>query len=136
MSRAILIEKPDLLLHLGDGIFDLYRLRTDFPGIPAAGVRGNCDAGSNEPDSRSLTLDGLKILMTHGHIYGVKTGLKNAVEAAREASSDVLLFGHTHRPVYEMSGSLHIMNPGSVFDGSYGSIEINDGDVFCRLKSI
>ncbi len=136
MRRAVLAERPDLVLYLGDGIFDMYRIQADFPGIQAAGVRGNCDAGSNEPETRSLTLEGLKIFMTHGHIYGVKTGYGKAIEAAREASADILLFGHTHRPVYEMNGLMHIMNPGSVFDGCYGSLELNQGGVFCRLKSL
>jgi putative phosphoesterase len=135
MNKAILIEKPDLLLHLGDGIFDMHKVQTEFTGVAAAAVKGNCDIAVNEPEKRTLNLDGIKIYMTHGHIYGVKSGYDTLIEAAKKEGADILLFGHTHVPFYEMKGALHILNPGSLFNGSYGLIEIIKGEIHCRLKS-
>ena len=135
MSNAILKEKPDLLLFMGDGLYDLYRMQTEF-ALPATGVKGNCDMGVSEQTSRTLNIDGMKIYMTHGHIYGVKSGYDTVIDAAKSAGADVLLFGHTHHAVYEMSGALHVLNPGSIFDGNYGLIEIKDSKPFCRLKSV
>lgn len=134
MNRAILIENPDFLVHLGDGVYDLYRARIEFPGITAVGVKGNCDFGSDEPTARTLTLEGVKIHMAHGHLYGVKTGYDTAVTAANRECADILLFGHTHSPLYEMRGDLQLLNPGSINDSHYAIIEIKDGKTFCRLK--
>jgi putative phosphoesterase len=136
MNRVVLIEKPDLLLHLGDGAYDMYRARSEFPAAQAIGVRGNCDVCSEEPAARTLDFDGVKIHMAHGHLYGVKSGYDTAIDAANREGADILLFGHTHNPVYEMRGDLQILNPGSLFDGQYAVIEIKDGKTFCRLKSI
>jgi putative phosphoesterase len=136
MNRAILIENPDLLLHLGDGAYDMYRARNEFPAVAAIGVRGNCDVGSDGPAARTLDLGGVKIHMAHGHLYGVKSGYDTAEAAANREGADILLFGHTHRPLYEMRGALQILNPGSLYGGHYAVIEIKDGKAFCRLKNI
>ncbi len=136
MNRAILTENPDLLLHLGDGAYDMYRARSVFPAVAAIGVRGNCDVGSDEPAARTLDLGNVKIHIAHGHLYGVKSGYDTAAEAANREGADILCFGHTHNPVYELRGALQILNPGSIYDGHYAVIEIKDGKAFCRLKSI
>ncbi len=135
INTAILKERPDMILHLGDGVFDLARIRADYP-IPAVGVKGNCDFSAEEQAVRSFIIEGVNVYMTHGHIYDVKHGYATAIDAARKASADILLFGHTHKAVYELSGGIHVMNPGSIRDGCYGTIEIKDGKPMCRLKKV
>lgn len=136
LNRAILIENPDLLICLGDGVYEMYRARSEFPAVAAFGVRGNCDVGSDEPASRTLGLGGFKIHMAHGHLYGVKSGYDTAIDSARREYADFLLFGHTHKPMYEMRDALQIINPGSLYDGHYALLEIKDGKTFCRLKTV
>lgn len=136
INLSILKERPKLILHLGDGMFDFNRIQSEFPEIPALGVKGNCDLGSNEPISREINVEGIKIFMAHGHIYDVKHGYATAIELASSLSADILLFGHTHHALYEMSGGLHVMNPGSIREGCYGVVELVGGSPFCRLKRI
>jgi len=58
------------------------------------------------------------------------------VYAAEEKGADVLLFGHTHEPTdtfipqgeYNLNKPLHIFNPGSLKEYSYGLCEIRNGE--------
>lgn len=136
MNSAILKESPDFLIHLGDGVFDLYKVQAEHRGLPTAVVKGNCDVGTNEQSSKALNLDGVRIFMAHGHMYGVKSGVGTAVDIAKNNKADIILYGHTHYPTYEMHGELHVFNPGSIAEGRYGIIEVTEGKPFCRLKSL
>ena len=69
----------DAALHLGDGASDFIGLTAFFqqlnPDIALHGVRGNCDFGSDVPEEEEVCLGGVRIFMTHGHRYYVKSGL-------------------------------------------------------------
>ena len=39
-----------------------------------------------------------KLFVTHGHAYGVKSGLGRLAERAKTLGADVVLYGHTHIP--------------------------------------
>ena len=54
--------------------------------------------------------------MLHGHTRGVKSDVMRAVWAARECGAQVLLFGHTHRPMVDNDGALLVLNPGAAGD--------------------
>ena len=75
--RTILLAQPtaELVIHLGDGEDDVALLKPSFPEKMFLQVRGNCDWGSNLPDFGTYTAEGVKIFYTHGHLYGVKSGL-------------------------------------------------------------
>ena len=92
MEAALLRERPDALLHLGDGAGDLPR---DCPGTA---VRGNCDLASSAADKITLDLGGVKAFITHGHLYRVKYSVDSLVYAAMEAGASLALYGHTHIP--------------------------------------
>jgi len=136
MKLAVLKERPNLIIHLGDGAFDLRRLQSEYPETPALGVKGNCDIGINEDTSRTITLEGVKIFMAHGHIYGVKQGYDTALDVAKNAGARLLLVGHTHRPVYELVSGIHLLNPGSIADGCYAVAEPDNGAINCRLCTL
>ena len=53
MRKAVELEKPERILHLGDVSRDAERLQTMFPTIPVEMVRGNC-APRPKRKSRSL----------------------------------------------------------------------------------
>jgi putative phosphoesterase len=133
-------DYPRTAVFLGDGARDVDE------GIPSGcelwSVAGNCDAwtllynddGSEIPDERVEFVGGLKIFMTHGHKYSVKSGLGFAIGRARTLGADILLFGHTHEPIsytipaddrYEKP--LYVFNPGSLREGSFGLLTIKDG---------
>ena len=64
------VKPVDAVLHLGDmeGQEDLIRSIAD---CPVYFVKGNCDLHTDEPLERELSLGGVKILMAHGHKYGI-----------------------------------------------------------------
>ena len=65
----------------------------------------------------------------------MKSGLYNAVCAAREQKAQVLLFGHTHRALTDYEEGLHIMNPGSLsgWQASYGTLDITSQGIVTNL---
>ncbi len=87
------------------------------------------------PDNDEFVLEGKRIFMTHGHLYGVKTGLGAVLNAAVTRSADILLFGHTHRVHKELFNGMLVVNPGSVGLGlkTYAVLEIKHGAVECSI---
>ena len=130
MRRAIEAEKPHAMLYLGDGLSDAERMREEYPLLPITTVPGNCDWGSLDEAERLIELDGVRILMLHGHTRGVKYHSMNAYYAAREMGADVLLYGHTHCPLVDYDGATYTMNPGSIrYTGTYGVLVLENGKV-------
>lgn len=132
VKSAVQKEQPDMLLHLGDGVNDV-----DGFHIPIMRVRGNCDFSSSEEDERLLTIDGVKVLMAHGHRYSVKMSLTRLDFRAREVEADVCLFGHTHAARELYIGGTLFLNPGSIAsNGSYAVLELTKETVHCRIKKL
>ena len=52
--------------------------------------------------------------MTHGHYYGVSMGLYGVLDEGKARECQVVLFGHTHRPVEETEEGILLLNPGSL----------------------
>ena len=91
-----------------------------------------------EPE-RLLEIEGVRILMLHGHTRHVKSSPMAAVYAAREYGADVLLFGHTHVPLVDYDGTLWVMNPGAAGDytrPTCGLLTIREGAVICSVQNI
>ena len=136
MEQAVEQTSPDLILHLGDCWRDGERLHDRFPSIPLEQVPGNCDFRPTEPAERLLELRGKRILLCHGHTYGVKQSLVTAGFAAEEQQLDLFLFGHTHQPFHDRRGKCTFLNPGSIgaFHGaSFAVLDIGDGRLSARL---
>ncbi len=114
--REAMTRHPEItrVLHCGDGEADVVALSTAFPSIRFDGVRGNCDLGALFPLQRLLRIGGRRIFMTHGHAYGTKYGVDELVEQGRKDRADVVLFGHTHRPLIERERGILLVNPGSI----------------------
>ena len=140
MERETALQRPDMVLHLGDVVRDARTLARRFPDVPMACVPGNCDAYVPDlPEKRLLEVEGKKLLMTHGHIYHVKSDIGTAVYAAQEARADVLLFGHTHQALCDRQGPLWILNPGSIrgnFHPTYGVITLENGVITCYTVAV
>ena len=113
MLEAVAKHKPDMVLHLGDHARDAQELRERFPALAVRSVRGNCDLRSDAPEKLLFELEGLRILMAHGHEYSVKFTLDSLLNAAHFSGAQLALFGHTHRAEYRNYGDLALLNPGS-----------------------
>lgn len=138
--RAVEQEKPDYVIHLGDGWRDLRELERLMPMLPIAQVCGNCDFGAFDlPDTRLVEYGGIRVFLCHGHRYGVKSGLLSLCYAAREQNAQVALFGHTHQAFCEEYDGLWVLNPGSCgycARPTCGVMEIQNGQVSCFIKEI
>ncbi len=129
MARCVELVQPNAILHLGDCQRDAEALHRAYPAIPMQTVPGNCDWGALDEPEVLTEYGGVRILMMHGHTMGVKANTLSAIYAAREMDAQILLFGHTHRPLVDYDGSLWVMNPGTIGRGSpctYGVITIGD----------
>jgi len=102
----------DLLLHAGDHYNDALVLAEEF-GLVTKAVIGNCDHSLSKPKEEILELEGYKILLTHGHRYGVKFGLQRLYFRGLEVGANIIVFGHTHMPVHVVEDNIHLLNPGS-----------------------
>ncbi len=118
--RQALADGPiDAFLHCGDGVRDLEAaeplLILQNPHIRIVAVKGNCDLGEFAyPASELVDLNGVRTLVTHGHLYQVKQGLSSLAQAARELHATLAFFGHTHRPDIVRRQGLTLINPGSL----------------------
>ena len=78
-------------------------------------VRGNCDTEVDQmvlefpilADYSLLSVDGLRLYATHGHVY-------NEQHMLPLMPGDILIHGHTHIYEAKKSGEHVILNPGSV----------------------
>lgn len=132
MARAVEKEQPRMIFHLGDCWADAEKLRDRFPSIPMEQVPGNCDYRSFEQAERILFVEDKRILICHGHTLGVKQSLLRAGYRAEEENLDLLLFGHTHRPLVDKRGKTLFVNPGSIgdyFHPFYAVVTIENGKV-------
>lgn len=115
LERVLMKEgKPDHVLHLGDieGGEDSIR---QMVGCPLDVVSGNCDFFSRMPKVKFVEIGGYKIMMTHGHYYYVTVGTRDLVEEAKTNGCNVVMFGHTHKPMLnEEDEELTVLNPGSL----------------------
>ena len=139
MVRAVEAEQPRMLLHLGDCWRDAERLHDRFPDLELYQVPGNCDFRSTEPAERLLFLEDFRILLCHGHTYGVKQSLLRAGYEAEMQNLDLFLFGHTHNPMVDRRGKTWFLNPGSIgdrFRPTYGVVTIEPGRLDARTARL
>ena len=136
MEKAVFDVTPGHIVHLGDKIRDSQALQEKFCRIPFTSVPGNCDLAAQEQPVRVEEIGGVRFLITHGHLHGVKGGMLRLAMAAKEAQTQAALFGHTHIACHEEVGGIHYINPGAAGGGrpSYGVVEAENGKIVsCRI---
>lgn len=135
----------DVVIHLGDNFTDLYDIKNKFPEIAFISVVGNCDnsfSSFNIPMSQTITLEGKKIFITHGHHQSVKSGLDVLKSLARKNKIDIVLYGHTHVADFKEIDGVYYFNPGSLSlprsdkCASYGVIDIENNNSKFSIEEI
>lgn len=107
------VSPIDMLIHLGDFqgseefIDASVSCRCEF-------VSGNNDFFNGLPKDKVIQIGKYTIFLTHGHKYGVYYGTDNIKEAARQRSAGIVMFGHTHVPMINMTDDVWLINPGSL----------------------
>ena len=137
MVEAMEHERPHHVFFLGDHYRDGIEMSQLYPDIPMDIVRGNCDWGKG-PDLRVVELEGVRFLLTHGHLQYVKSGLDELLQEAKNRQVQVACFGHTHLAKVVYRDGIYLMNPGSAGGcharEGYGVIEALGGSVNLLLK--
>lgn len=139
------IGKVNWLLHAGDHIYDAPRIANSL-GIDPSRVRavaGNCDMPARGPVHQVVELDGVRILLTHGHPYGVKETHQRILYKGAEEGASVVIFGHSHVPLMVEERGILLFNPGSLSlpripgdPPTAGILEIDKGKVVGHLLAL
>jgi putative phosphoesterase len=123
------LDGVDSILHAGDvgGEQVLAAFRRVAPVSAVAGNTDDPDAGL--PAALDLTIEGLSVHVSHGHEVGAPTPDRLVVRY----HADVIVFGHTHRPIVHHAGHRLVVNPGAAgprrfnLKPSIGLLRIVDG---------
>lgn len=107
------VGQTDLFIHLGDieGHEDYIEALAD---CPVHMVSGNNDFFSDLPREEEFQLGRYRVLITHGHYYGVSVGTDRLKEEACSRNIDIVMYGHTHRPEIDIDDHVTVLNPGSL----------------------
>jgi len=107
------IGRIDLLIHLGDaeGSEDYIEA---VAGCPVEILAGNSDFFTGLDREKMIQIGKYKVFLTHGQNYNVSFSSSDLQEEARSRGADIVMFGHTHRPMIESDGCLTVLNPGSL----------------------
>ncbi len=130
LMHATSLHKYDAVIFLGDGAYDLEGFQEHLPIVYS--VRGNCDFGRGE-NQQILSLYNRKILITHGHLYHVKSTLSLLKEKGEALGMDACLFGHTHKAYMGKEQNLLLLNPGAACEGHFAVLTIEKDCVMAQL---
>ena len=119
LLEVIQNEAPfDMFIHLGDaeGSEDMITswCKEQNPDCEVYMVLGNNDFFSMLDKEKEIRIGKYKVLLTHGHYYYVSAGLDTLRKEAYSRGMDIVMFGHTHRPLIEYDKELIVINPGSL----------------------
>ncbi len=107
------VKPLDLVIHCGDVEGGEYLIE-EAAGCPVEMIQGNNDYFSDLPREKEFQLGKYRVLLVHGHQYRVNFGFEELAQEARSRGIDLVMYGHTHRPVIVQEHGLTILNPGSL----------------------
>lgn len=129
----------ELILHAGDvggdEILDELELIA-----PVLAVYGNTDAPGNPRLAESVerTIGGVRVHVSHGHEVGSPTPAK----LLERYAADVIVYGHTHKPLITRADGRLVVNPGAAgaarFDlkPSVALLDLGDGSASARIVEL
>ncbi len=141
LERGLRAAKVERILHLGD--------MTDLLAVPLFEAIAPFDAvaGNNDGEAirarfgrrKIVRVEDVRIGMVHGD--GKRgTTMGRAVAAFAGEPVDVILFGHSHRPLIARRDGIVVANPGSPTDKrlnprySYALLTVDGGQAELRLR--
>ncbi len=111
--KVVEMHKPDMVIHCGDVEGSEYAI-TNAVDCPVHIVLGNNDFFSDLPRELELEIASRKVWVTHGHNYYVSMGNETIKKEAVARGKDIVMYGHTHRPVVDIDDDIIAINPGSL----------------------
>ena len=107
------IKDIDMVIHCGDAEGSEYTI-SEAAGCETHIVMGNNDFFSDLPREIETEIGGYRVLITHGHTYCVSMGSERIKEEAILRGFDIVIYGHTHRPLVDLDDEVIALNPGSL----------------------
>ncbi|MFB6236468.1 MAG: metallophosphoesterase [Halopenitus sp.] len=106
------VRSADLVVHAGDfyteTVLDAFYEEAD----TLRAVYGNNDDSATRerlPEERVVEYAGIRFAVTHRR----RGGATALTLFGRERDADAVIFGHSHRPTFDDSGAIPLLNPGS-----------------------
>lgn len=103
----------DRVIHCGDVEGSEYTI-CEAAGCPVDMVMGNNDFFSELPREKEFRIGKYKVWLTHGHNYYVYMDNRVLKDEAAARGADIVMYGHTHKPVVEYESGIITINPGSL----------------------
>ena len=124
------LKKVDLIIHAGDHCEERYlnKLKSIAELKTVAGNRDSYQLKNKLQEKLTFEAAGAKISLIHGHQFRGRNILQGLNYTF--VDSDIIVFGHTHRPFNEQVSDKLFFNPGSPTDKrleknyTFGIIEI------------
>ena len=107
------VGKLDLVIHLGDIDRSEYTIQ-EAAGCPVEMVAGDNDFFSTLPSEQTLQLGSYCVMIEQGHRYYISMGNEMLKKEAIAQGIDIVMYGHTHKPVIDISDNIIAINPGSL----------------------
>lgn len=104
-------QDAQMVIHCGDGERDIEDLK-NILSCPVYSVKGNCDFSGKREEV--IDIEGHRIFVTHGDMYGVKHSYRGLIIRAKEVNADIVLYGHSHIPDISYHENIWLINPGSL----------------------
>ncbi|HIH34878.1 MAG TPA: YfcE family phosphodiesterase [Methanosphaera sp.] len=129
----------DLILHCGD--IEVKSVIEELEEIaPVIAVHGNCDPYIGYNTHEIVEVEEVKIGITHGVVYP-KGDTQQLYYLAKELEVDILVSGHTHKPMIQQENDVLLLNPGSptqprLSEPSVMLLEINGKEVDAEVVKI
>ncbi|MBQ6469383.1 MAG: metallophosphoesterase [Lachnospiraceae bacterium] len=131
------IRQADFLIHCGDVYGDEDYIRAcaaEILGCPCSIVQGNNDLWTDLPQEEIMTIAGHKILVCHGHRYGISYDTSSLKKHAKSKGAAIVCCGHTHVPMIDTRDpEILLINPGSLSlprqsgrESSYAMMELDE----------
>lgn len=135
-----IMQESDYVIHLGDHVQDMQPFSAEL-GDKLIRVRGNCDFSCNVPEDLFVEIDGVKLFLTHGHRYRVKSTLLNVGFEALAFDCKAALYGHTHLADITEYEGVKLINPGCLTQNIMGKMSycymlIYGGKIYPRIVEI
>lgn len=122
----------DMLVHLGD-LEGLEGYISELVDCPVHMVAGNNDFFSDLNREEEFEIGAYHTFITHGHCYYVSMNTERIKQEGMERNADIVMFGHTHKPLIDKGNGITLINPGSLSyprqegrKGSFILMEIDD----------
>lgn len=134
-------ENADMIIHAGD-YTDVKVLKILMNYKKFAGVYGNNDKNdirSILKEKEILKIENFKIGIFHG-IGDEKMALRSACNAFKNSKVNIIIFGHSHKPLITTQGKTLVLNPGSLTVKKSGALhsyiilEIEANSIHADLK--